>query len=285
MLKAIVCFFSPLAIYSWGSLGHRVVGQLAENNLNKAAKAQVKKLLDPESMADASLWADSVRPNPSRAFQIPWHVAHVPDGMTYRTSKKNKKGDVVWAIGEMIDILKGQKFHSNINKSQALKLLIHFVGDIHLPTHVGRREDNGGGAIGVRFLQGAIPSNLHKLWDEDMIEHFGLSYTALTTYIKRHCSHTSIGPSSPAQWANESMELRPFVYFFDDIHCRPTPKLISHKDILEVYPGLGKNSGPGRIPRITHQYLSRSMPIVLRRLCEGGRRLALLLNTIFSKNP
>ena len=267
---------TPHTAFAWGAIGHRVVGQIAQKSLKPKIRIKVQKLLGRDNMADASLWADIIKSDPERQFQSPWHHTNIEDGQAY---KSNKQKDVVWAIEYMVDILQNKRSHPQINQTQALKLLIHFVGDIHQPLHAGRRVDQGGHKLKVYFFTRDQLSNLHTVWDTQIIERFKMSYTELADYVQRQHHKEPVLQLSPQDWANQSAELLKYVYFFDNIHYTEEPPLISHLDILKKYPDiLNTHVSQSKRPRIHFQYLNRNLPIVFKRLYEAGMRLAALLN-------
>ena len=188
---------------------------------------------------------------------------------------------MVWAIALMIKILKDQASHPKLNKSQALKLLIHFVEDIHQPLHTGRKVDKGGNLLYVIFFDKTY--NLHSVWDSGIIQKLELSYTELVDYLQRHYRGLEVKQLSPENWANESAKLLPFVYFFDNSHFKGVPPLISHQDLLKKYPDiLHRKKSKNKKPYLHFRYLNRTLPIALKRLYEASIRLANLLNTLFS---
>ena len=274
----IFLVLAPHTAFAWGAIGHRVVGQIAQENLKPKIQIKVQKLLGRDNMADASLWADIAKSNPQRKFQSPWHHTNIKDHQGY---KNNKRKDIVWAIGYMVDILQNKKSHPQINQTQALKLLIHFVGDLHQPLHAGRRIDQGGHKLKVYFFTRSQLSNLHTVWDTQIIERFKMSYTELTSYIQRQHHKEPVLQLSPKDWANQSAKLLRYVYFFDNIYYTDEPPLISHQDILKKYPDiLNTRISKKKRPYIHFQYLNRNLPIVFKRLYEAGMRLAHLLNEI-----
>ena len=280
MLRWIfLSLFIPHTLLAWGDIGHRAIGQLAEKHLTPKAKAQVQKLLGRDNMADASLWADIVKSNPKYSFQSKWHYTNVKDGQNY---KKSNEEDVVWAINLMINILKDQASHPKIvDKTHALRLLIHFVEDLHQPLHAGRRVDRGGSLLYMRLFDQTY--SLHEVWDSGLIRRLGLSYTELVDYLQRHYQGTEVKQLSPEQWANESAKLLTFVYFFDNVQFEGIPPLILHQDLLKKYPNIlsGRDS-KSKKPYLHFRYLNRTLPIALKRLYEASIRLANLLNTLFS---
>ena len=280
MLRWIFLFLLiPNLVFAWGDTGHRAIGQLAEKHLTPKAKKQVQKLLGRDNMADVSLWADIVRSNPKYSFQSKWHYTNVKDGQTYKNSNEE---DAVWAIDLMIKILKDQGSHPKVvDKTHALKLLIHFVEDLHQPLHAGRRVDRGGSLLYVNFFDQTY--NLHSVWDSGLIQRLGLSYTELVDYLHRHYQGTEVKQLSPEDWATESAKLLNFVYFFDNVQFEGIPPLILHQDILKKYPNiLNRGKSKNKNPYLHFRYLNRTLPIALKRLYEASIRLANLLNTLFS---
>ena len=274
MLRCFFLFlFIPHVVFAWGKTGHRAIGELAERHLTSKAKKQVQHLLGKENMADASLWADVVRSNPKYRFQSKWHYINLRD-------KTSSKENVVWAIDLMVKILKDQDSHPKLNKTQALKLLTHFVADLHQPLHAGRKVDRGGNRLYVRFFNRIY--NLHEVWDSEIVEKLDLSYIELADYLNRQYQDTEVLQLSPEDWANESANLLRFVYFFDNISFEGTPPLISHRDILKTYPDiLSSKASKNKRPHLRSKYLNRNRPIILKRLYEAGIRLANLINKVY----
>ena len=79
-----------------------------------------------------------------------------------------------------------------------LRLLIHIVGDVHQPLHVGRKGDRGGNDIKVTWF--GESSNLHKIWDEGLIDNQQLSYTEYVNAI----NFTT--PQQRAEWQKDPFE-------------------------------------------------------------------------------
>lgn len=210
-LILLLITLTPLQLLSWGQLGHRVVGQIAENQLDSNSLKQVKKLLSNESLAEASTWADFIKSDPKWKKANPWHYVTVTEGKTYKQMKKNKNGDVVWAINHFCKQLKNEST-SKKEKQQALKFLIHFIGDIHQPLHVGIGHDRGGNEIKLEWF--SENTNLHRVWDEQLIKMQDYSYTEYTKWID-HASNKDIKKwksDSIDTWIKEAMALRKDIY-------------------------------------------------------------------------
>jgi hypothetical protein len=172
------------ALVSWGYKGHRITALIAENYLTSQAKAAVKDLLGNESLADVSTWADDVRNDPQYKNTASWHYLNLPLGLSYE-----KFGSVVYsqsienvltAIQRCEGTLSDEKT-SKEQKREALKFLVHFIGDVHQPMHVSRAEDRGGNTIQVQF--DGKGTNLHALWDSGLIDYSGLSESQLVAKV------------------------------------------------------------------------------------------------------
>ena len=126
-------------VLAWGRLGHRVIADVAEKRLTPKAREAIKAILpDGESMAGASTWADENRRRLPKT--APWHYVDVPlDEPAYNpkwSADDSKKGCVVDKIAEFRLTLKDTT-KSLDDRRFALRFLIHLVGDMHMPLHVG----------------------------------------------------------------------------------------------------------------------------------------------------
>lgn len=208
----VLCLLSFDAL-SWGKIGHRIVGEIAERELNSKAQKEIKKILGHESLSQVSNWPDLMKSNSSFDKYGSWHYVSVSDESSYSKSKKDPNGDIITALNHCEKILRA-KTSTLVDKQFALKYLVHLAGDIHQPLHVGRKKDHGGNKIKLYWF--GQRTNLHKIWDEDLIELQKLSYTEYTDYIY-HVSpdQRKVWNETPALiWARESHSLRSQVYDF-----------------------------------------------------------------------
>ncbi len=249
LLLPAALLIAPGSASAWGPIGHRVVGRIAERHLSAAAARGVAAILGPESLAQVSTWPDEIRSDPAWDRAKPWHFVDIDDGETYETTAKSPAGDVVEAIGRFTRVLQDPRAAAE-PKAQALRFLVHFVGDIHQPLHVGRRADRGGNDIQVTWFNG--PTNLHQVWDEKIIAETELSFSELADFID-HPTDSEVRAwqaSGAVDWARESQDLRARVYAIGD----------------------GK---------LGYLYADRNDPLVRRRLLQAGIRLAGILNALF----
>jgi hypothetical protein len=201
----------PLNCLAWGATGHQVVADIAARHLDHKALAAVQDLLGGESMASVSTWMDQIRSQPKYRYTNTWHWVTIPDGMRYDDIDKKPEGDVIEATERMVAILKSDTA-SRDDKEFALRLLIHLVGDLHQPLHVGNGLDKGGNDLQVRW--GKRGSNLHQVWDSGIIDVMGKSREDLSDALSvvPHRNLRKLQRGAPADWAHECMELRPSIY-------------------------------------------------------------------------
>jgi hypothetical protein len=132
-----------------------------------------------------------------------------------------------------------------------LRILVHLVGDIHQPLHVGRGNDKGGNDVKLEWFWES--SNLHRVWDSGMIESMAYSYTELTDKIN-HPSKDQVAQwqsTSVYDWAHEAMTFRAQIY-----------------DLPENL-------------KINYEYRFKNWEVVENQLLKGGIRLAGILNEIY----
>lgn len=235
----------------WGKTGHRVVGEVAENHLNGKAKRAIKNILDGQSLALASTYADEIKSDERFRGFSPWHYVNFSFDKKYGEETPSENGDLVKGIEKCIEILKSDNA-SKADKVFYLKLLVHFIGDLHQPLHVGRGEDKGGNDIQVQwFGQG---SNLHRVWDSNMIDNFNMSYSELTSNLPHinKKQRKDIQKGVLLDWVHESQGLAKEVY---------------------ASAAVGEKLG--------YRYMYDHFATVKNQLQKGGLRLAKVLNDIF----
>jgi len=166
ILPLAVLLAAPIPGLAWGKAGHRVVATTATTFLTAQAQSQVADLLDPgTTLADISTWADDIRPG--RPNTGPWHYVNIPRGASgYNAHRDCSRGCVVSAIEQSFRLLQDPSKGRAV-RQEALKWLVDFVADLHQPLHA-IADDRGGNDVIVRF--NGRQTNLHRLWDGDMID-------------------------------------------------------------------------------------------------------------------
>lgn len=235
----------------WGQTGHRAIGLIAQKHLSKKAKKKLQQLLVHESLAVVSVWMDEERSNPTYDHTHDWHWVTVHNGKTYADMDKNPKGDIIQTITRLVDELE----KGGLTKEEEvihIKMLVHLIGDIHMPLHVGTGEDKGGNDLKVKWF--GKSSNLHRVWDSEIIDSKQFSYTELAAAVDHVSDKTIL-----AQWQNndinvwvkEAMDLR------EEVYNLPEDK------------------------RLGYQYMYDHWDTVQLRLHKAGVRLAGVLNKIY----
>lgn len=243
--------FSILAADDWGQTGHRVIGHVAQQHLTPKTAQAIEDLLDGASLAFVSTYADEIRSDSRYKRYAPWHYVNMPLDKKYGEVTPNSKGDVVQAIKNCIQVLQDPDADKE-NKAFHLRLLVHFVGDLHQPMHVGRAEDRGGNDITIYWF--GKKSNLHRLWDSQLIDHYQMSYTELSQNL----------PLYDAEQQKEITE-RPLLSWVAE----------SQAHAKNIY----AQTQPEE--RLGYKYHYQYFGIVRDQLHKGGLRLASILNEIF----
>jgi hypothetical protein len=245
-----------LCLMSWGSIGHRTVGLIAENHLTPKAKEAIKGLIGKESLADIANWADEIRSQPAFKNTGDWHYVNLPSGLSFEQFSNAilnmPPNNGYKAVLECEKILadpgktKGQK-------ATALKYLVHFVGDLHQPMHVSHAEDKGGNAIAVNFFNGSS-DNLHSLWDSGLIEHQHIDYKQMAI------SYDTATPEQIKKWQSDA----PMLWLWE-----------SYQISSILYTEVADNN------KLGEDYYQDHIPVVQKQIEKAGIRLAGELNAIF----
>ncbi len=204
-----------LASPTWGVTGHRVVGLVAQNHLKKKAKRKISTVLQCNSLAEVSNWMDDIKSDTAYNHTHDWHWVTILAGETYEASRKNPKGDIIMKIEELTATLKAGGL-SAAKEEEALKFLVHLVGDLHQPLHVGDRDNQGGNQVKVTWF--GQNSNLHRVWDSDMIEGKQLSYSDLAGFLDEPSREQvkQWQQLSTREWAAVSQSHFPKLYDFPE---------------------------------------------------------------------
>lgn len=254
----LICLFiyMPFASHAWGVLGHRIVGQIADSYLTPKAKTEIVKILGFESIAMASNWPDFIKSDPAYKYLSPWHYVNMKGGLAIadveRFLKEDTATDAFTKINFITNELKKNKLLPLETKQLYLRLLIHIIGDIHQPMHVGREEDRGGNSIKVKWFNEEV--NLHQVWDEKLINFQQLSYTEYAAAI----NHTTLAQRTAWQKQTLTQWLFDSYTFAEKVYAETVPD--SRLDFL---------------------YNFKFIAPLNEQLLKGGVHLAGVLNEVF----
>ncbi len=272
ILTAVPCLVIVSTAGAWGGKGHEVVGLIAERELSDDGRAAVAAILgEGVSLADVATWADEIRNR--RRETAPWHYLNPPpaDDAPLETDDPAAPVSTRPAIfvadrdcpGGNCVVGAIERFQRELadtslpleRRREALKFLVHFVGDVHQPLHVGRGADRGGNDIRISW-QG-LPANLHETWDTLLIEReriIARQYAEELLYELTPGEREAWSGGSPADWAEESWHL-------------------ANTSAYRLPDGTPVVSGM----RLGRRYAQAAAPVIDRRLTQAGLRLARLI--------
>ena len=230
--------------FAWGTEGHAIVGRLALQMVTPETRQNVMKILEGMSIDTATNWMDIVRSNSDYDFMKSWHYVDYPKGSQYQvTNGDNIVNRLLWTYKE----LENKKVLCDEQIKMDLYVILHLMGDLHMPLHTGYDDDLGGNKVMVQY-DTLKTHNLHKFWDEDIIRLTGITDASV---LKQN----TIPSNSKSQvdfmaWMNESRGLLKDVYNYEGF-------------ILDK------------------KYMEMSKVIVEKQLYLAALRLALILNKLF----
>ena len=248
----IIGVFSSI---NWGSTGHRVIAEVASNYLTDNARLEINKILNGETLVNASTYADDIKSDSRYDKYYNWHFLNMELDDEYEEITPSERGDVFIAINKCIDILESDSV-SNTDKSFYLKLLVHFVGDLHQPLHIGRYQDRGANRIYLKWF--GRNSNLHRVWDSEMINSHNMSYSELALNLPNPDLLIS------AEEAND-FKRGDVLNWVDEVH-EYTNKIYGDVSIDD---------------KLGYEYQYKNFGTVKDLLLIGGIRLAKILNYLF----
>ncbi len=265
----LLAAFIPAQLFAWGPKGHAIVADIASSRLTPAARKNLQLLLGGNSLASIASWADSVRKERDESYG--WHFVDIPKDAPgfseerdcFRPQDKHKNADVdhhncvVDRIAMFQKVL-GDESASTPDRLEALKWLVHFVGDLQQPLHAVE-EARGGNDIKLPVFGspkcGDYDCNLHWTWDTLLLEHTGLSeedYVARLNELiaQKHLEKQAGGTA--VDWANESH--------------------LQARRILDQ-----------KAASVDEAYYQANIDLVNEKLALGGLRLAAVLNSALGK--
>jgi S1/P1 Nuclease len=311
MLFTLVVLATVPTVWGWGCKGHEIVALIAEAHLTPRARAMAFKILagspisatlsryckEPglDAFVDSSTWADDERTVlPDTA---PWHFIDIPRGA--RESSINEycppaTGCVTTALADQLAILRNRNATAQAH-ADALRFIIHFVGDIHQPLHDTTNDDRGGNCVPVAFFDRAphetnptdenYNPNLHEVWDVEIIERFMNGQTPQQAADELEEMFHAQMPAWRSQsanfksWAWESHQLAESTTYgrlptkIAIETPRPVESCADDDHISARMLRLNENLGS--------EYQDAAAPVVREQLAKAGIRLAALLNSIW----
>lgn len=257
---------------AWGAEGHQTVGYVAERFLTAAALAEVRGLLAPAGLPQVASWADQIRP--IRRETGHWHFVDIDiRSAGYAAAVDCKQGDCAIAAIDRFAARMADRGLPLAQRQEALKFVVHFVGDLHQPLHACDDADRGGNLVKVRLAQSEA-ANLHAVWDSATVAALGPDASSIGAGLVSRArglpaaQRAALAKGNPVAWATESWWI-----------CRE-----------EIYAGLpGGPPPPGgtgdTVLALPDDYAAGHAALTADRLLRAGLRLAALLNARFRTAP
>jgi hypothetical protein len=250
VLGLAVLFATPAA--AWGPLAHRVIARVAARHLSPAARHEAARLLGGASLADVSFWADEIREQ--RPETARWHYVDIPvradDYRPGRDCRLTPRGDCIIAALERELAVLADHAASDARRAEALRWVVHLVGDLHQPLHCADDGDRGGNEVHVTLL--GRPDNLHAVWDGGLLSASGFRAPDWEERVARRVAGgdpAARSAGSVVDWALETHRVA-----------------VDHAYVIPASHRLGR------------RWVDVNVPIVERQLAVAAVRLARVLN-------
>ena len=274
-----------------------MVALIARAHLTPQASAEVDRLLranpvEPaqdrncrdhpaDLMALYASWADTMKGPEANGD---WHFIDIPRAVTSGDAMKwcGKSGCIVTAIDHEWASLRDRN-QPDAARANALRYLIHLVGDIAQPLHAVDNHDQGGNCDEMRFPGAEKPEQLHGIWDYRIIQRdLDQKKQTVAQYAQAVNAETRVYSVEvdPPAWAWESHKLA-----LDSAYGLLNPPLpVAGADAGRASReecAAERNSVAALRINIGDDYVNRALPVIRRQLALAGQRLAALLNQTF----
>ncbi|MDY0903971.1 S1/P1 nuclease [Pedobacter sp. CFBP9032] len=247
--------YLPLQVNAWGMIGHRVVGEIADSYLKAKTRKAIQSILGSETLAMSANWGDFIKSDSTYNYMYNWHFVNLPGGLdkqgVYNILETEKAPNLYNKIIDLTAVLKKASSTAS-EKKLALRMLVHMAGDLCQPMHVAHKEDLGGNRVSVMWFN--EKSNLHRVWDEQLIEYQQLSYTEFAKAINH--------PSAVQLYNWQNTNLKDCVYD-------------AYTVCSKIYDGTKPDS------KLSYRYNFDWSETLNEQLLKGGVRLAKMLNDIY----
>ena len=278
---ALVLLAAAPLVFAWGPQGHRTIGAIADRLLTPETHAQLLEILADDrdkfgnpsgrtTLEAVSVWADEVRG--TSADRPAWHYDDIPICGPRDKARYCPNGQCNSEQLKRLTAVLGDSRTPARERAEALKWIVHLLGDLHQPLHAANNADLGGNRVAVALagVHTRGRDTLHKAWDNDLVQ--------LVLHARDHqrsppeidplaseAAHLEreVGQGTPDSWARESNNLA--------------------RNVAYHYPGFACNSVPSGIVVLDAEYLDDAELVVRERLLLAGARLATLLNSTLAR--
>lgn len=259
--RTLAALLSLALLGAWGRDGHAIIAEIAVREMTPAARTRAAEILAGQELPAIASWADQVRPQGAYRWTAPMHYVNLPEGTKAYDHAEHcpDEGCVVSAVYDFSRLVVDDV--DQRTREDALKFLVHFVGDLHQPLHAGRPDDRGGNDVETTFLGRA--RNLHSVWDSGVLnagdpEAWPLIADRLWNRID---------DQDRLAWLADADR--------DDLIATAGRWVFESHRLAERF---AYTVGPGAV--LDEGYVGRCLPVVHLRLQQGGVRLGALLNQL-----
>lgn len=288
MIRRIACLLLlllPAPALAWGGFAHRLTARIAEAQLSPAARREIAGLLQAApaldtptcplaNLEDASVWADCVRGLAGNrfAFSAPWHYQNISVCEPFDITAKCWNGDCVTAQIPRQQAILADRSRPPQERLQALAFLVHLIGDMHQPLHLGDKSDLGGNRVRAAYgFKSSDRMNLHGIWDGELAERAlteppAIAPAVITAAQRRDWTG---GPAETAAkvaiWARETWEISRRVAY---------PELRDYPDTCPIPADARPQTVRGTV---TPAYVATATPALRDQVAKAGTRIALIV--------
>lgn len=174
--------FLSFSLTAYDAVGHRIISEIAYKNLTNKARKQVDKVLGKRGVIYYSSWADEIKSDENYDYSYVWHYQNLATDLKTKDLQfllDNPKAEgefLFYALDSLRNQLKTSK-----KDAESLKFIVHLVGDLHQPMHMGRAEDLGGNRLSVKWF--SRNTNLHAVWDSSVLQSRNMSSTEYAQFL------------------------------------------------------------------------------------------------------
>ena len=235
-------------VFAWGPEGHAIVGRLAMQFVRDDVRKNILAILGKMPIDTAANWMDIVKANSDYDFMRSWHYLDFAKGKDYEVSNAD---NILNRLLLTYNELGHKKTLCDEQIRTDLFILLHLMGDLHMPLHTGYEDDLGGNKVTVQY-DSIKTHNLHRFWDEDIIALANITDADCMKLYKTNLIDT-VKEIDFLAWMQESRSLLGGVYDFDGF-------LLNKK------------------------YLQKNKIVVQKQLLLAGLRLAKILDVLFASS-
>ena len=250
---------------AWTRLGHATIANIADANLTPAAREQVKTLLQDDrdrygkpsgrtTLASIAIWADEIRMVAPEKTYVGWHTRGNPVCSPYVGPCWYNGACVDKKLEHYLGVLKNTQA-SQRERNEALKWVVHLVGDLHTPLHSGSNND-GAGNVPAKLAGHSTESTLHWIWDRDLPNLALIGKPPVRAVLP---PEATLPPNAIRQWMLETRD-------------------ISRKHVYDPLPGFQCGVERSGTYELNRAYIEQALPVIRLQIERAGLRLALLLN-------